>query len=198
MFFPEWLRIAIAPLLAAALAGGGAVVSPLEAKEKAPGSERARLTGRIFENDGVTPARGCVVRVHPLETGPVIVSSPTDDKGRFEVEGLAHGYVDLTVERDAAVFASSEIVSLPPKGKVEVDLTLTRLDERSAAWWATRAPLQLPGGQGQATGIAEVRPEIGGRDFWKSKKGIAILAAVGGAVLLAIVIGSRSSPSDRP
>ncbi len=157
-----------------------------------------RLAGRVFEGDGETPARGVVVRVHPLEAGPLRASSATDDKGRFEIEGLAHGYVDLTVERDGSVFAGSEIVSLPPKGKVTVDLTLTRLDERSAAWWATRGPLQLPGGRGEAAGLAEVRPEIGGRDFWKSKKGIAILAAVGGAALLAIAVGSRNSPSDRP
>lgn len=198
MFFPQRLRPALAALLAAVLAGGGAVVPAAEAKEKTPEPQGARLSGRVFESDGATPARGAVVRVHPLEASTVTASPPTDDKGRFEVEGLAHGYVDLTIEQDGAVFAGSEVVSLPPEGKVAVDLTLTRLDERSAAWWATRGPLQLPGGQGQAAGIAEVRPEVGGRDFWKSKKGIAILAAVGGAALLAIAVGSRNSPSDRP
>jgi hypothetical protein len=198
MFFPQRLRLALAALLAASLAGGGAVAPPAEAKGKAPEPEGARLTGRVFESDGATPAQGVVVRVHPLEAASVIASAPTDDKGRFEIEGLAHGYVDLTVERDGALFAGAEVVGLPPRGKVAVDLTLTRLDERSAAWWATRGPLQLPGGQGQAAGIAEVRPELGGRDFWKSKKGIAVLASVGGAALLAIAIGSRNSPSDRP
>jgi hypothetical protein len=190
--------MALAAVLSAALAAGGALVPVVEAGENRPEPDGARLSGRVLESDGTTPARGVVVRVHPLEAGAATASEPTDGKGRFEIEGLPHGYADLTIERDGAVFPGSEVVSLPPKGKVSVDLTLTRIDERSAAWWATRGPLQLPGGQGQAAGIAEVRPEIGGRDFWKSKKGIAILAAVGGAALLAIAVSARSSPSDRP
>ena len=203
MFFPIPLRSATSWLLVLAICSGSAGTFQTLAEETPPpppadppGS--GRISGKVYGAGKDDPVRGAVVRVHYLPDGREVAAEPSDGKGRFEIEGLDHGYLEITVERDGARFAGSDVIALPPKGSIAVDLTLTRLEERSASWWESRAPLQLPGGEGEAVGLAEVRPEVRGRDFWKSKKGIALIAAVGGAALLAIVAGSRNSPSSGP
>lgn len=204
---PAWLAWSLAAVLivgAATPPSRAQETEPAERAETASGAEnvvpesygQARLSGKVFESDGETPVAGSVVTVHYLSDGRGVDSSPTDRKGRFEFEDLEHGYVELTVERQGDRFAGGDFLSLPPMGRVAVDLFLTRLDERSASWWASRGPLQLPEGQGAAVGVAEVRPEVRGREFWKSKKGIAVITAVGGALLIAIAASSRNSPSD--
>lgn len=203
MFSPGRLPSATIWALALSLCAGPAGTSPVRAADDAPPAApaeppgEARISGRVYANGGDEPARGSVVRIRYLSDGREVAAAPADEKGRYEIEGLAHGYVEMTVERDGARFMGSDVIALPPKGRVAVDLTLTRLEERSASWWESRPPLELPGGGGEAVGLAEVRPELRGRDFWKSNKGIALLAAMGGAALLAIVASSRNSPSNR-
>lgn len=197
------IRSAVSSVLALSLCVGPAGASSLRADEtpaaaavEAPGE--AEVSGRVYDSGGDDPVPGAVVRIRYLSDGREVTAEPSDGKGRFRIEGLDHGYVEMIVERDGARFVGSDVTALPPKGRVAVDLYLTRLEERSASWWESRPPLQLPDGQGQAVGLAEVRPELRGRDFWKSKKGIAVLAAVGGAALLAIVASSRKTPTNTP
>ena len=41
-----------------------------------------------------------MVRIRYLSDGREVAAAPSDEKGRYEIEGLAHGYVEMTVERD--------------------------------------------------------------------------------------------------
>ena len=49
-----------------------------------------------------------------------------------------------------------------------------------------------PGSDQEPSGVAELRRKPKGREFWRSPKGVAIIAGIGGAGLLAIALGSES------
>lgn len=171
---------------------------PRETPPKGSGTslETARLSGKIFAADGKTPVEGAVVRLHFLDGDRVVESPGTDDDGEFEIEGLPHGYADLVVASGEDLFVGSRFVALPPSGKVRVRVSLARREDRSETWWAAKVPLELPRGGGSAAGIADLDTSLRGRDFWKSPAGIAVLAAAGGALLLAITIGGRDDDPD--
>lgn len=172
------------------------LAAPALALEHSPATsgstlDTARLAGKVFAADGETPVEGAVVRVHFLEGDRVVESPGTDGDGEFEIEGLPHGYADLVVASGGDLFVGSRFVVLPPSGKVRVRVSLARREDRSETWWAAKVPLELPRDGGSAAGIAELDTRLRGRDFWKSPAGIAVLAAAGGALLLAITIGGR-------
>lgn len=159
-----------------------------------------RILGKIFAVDGKTPVPGATVRAVPLQGEKAAASAPSDAKGQFELSGLAFGYFDLVVEAPGGTFIANQVVNVPPAGKLVVQFSLTPYDDKSPSWWAGREPRPLPGG-GTATGSAEMRQSPRGAEFWKSPKGIAVLAGIGGAVLLAIAVsggGGGSSNSVSP
>jgi len=165
---------------------------PSKASEKAEG---VRLEGRVFASDGKTPIQGAVVVALPLQDESEYASTPTDAKGSFELAGLPFGYVDLHVRSADGLFVGNQVINLPPASKVVVEFALTKYAERSPSWWADRG---VTGGEGAdaAIGVAEVRPSVRGREFWRSPKGVAILASVGGAAILAIAAGGGGSSTS--
>ena len=65
----------------------------------------------------------------------------------------------------------------------------------------TGFPVTVPGSELEPVGVAVVREKETGREFWRGPKGIAILAGLGGAALLALAAGggndeTTASPSD--
>lgn len=149
----------------------------------------AVLKGKVLGKDGKTPMEGVVVHAYHLETERNYVSGPTNSKGEYEITELPHGYVDLAVETPDGVFVGNQVVNLAPAGKAVVTFTLIGYEDRPRDWWADREPRGLPGLDKESTGVAELRQRAVGREFWKSPKGVALIAGAGGATLLAIASG---------
>jgi hypothetical protein len=79
-----------------------------------------------------------------------------------------------------------------------MDFNLTRFSDRPPDYWVSRAAATADAkADGGTVGLAESRATLAGKDFWKSPKGIAIIAGSAGVLLLAIAVSARKS-STRP
>ena len=189
--FRDRFRFATGLALLATLAILEAVPTAAFAKkdpaEAAPAG--AEIHGKVHRSDGKTDVSGAVVSAYVLETGQVIASQPTGANGEFDLVGLPFGYADLYVETSEGMFAGSQVVNLSPGGKLAVSLDLSVLADKPSAWWSGREPKELPGSGKKPVGVAEVHSRVRGKEFWKTPGGIATLAGIGGAVLLAIAAG---------
>jgi hypothetical protein len=177
----------------AALALGCAVllgVGPaLPARGQAPAlpsaaARSSRLVGTVRADDGKTGVPSAVVHAHHLASGMTFSSKPTNSKGAFEIGGLPFGYFDLAVETPDGLFLATPTISLAPAAKAPVVLTLRRYEDAELPAPAER--VGFPGLRGDATGTARTLPRKSAREFWRSRKGVIILAGVGAAVLLTI------------
>ena len=184
-------------LVATLFAGSLPVHAKKKQDEPAEAKTRTRIEGRVALADGKTAAPQATVKFIPLLPDMPSVTTVTDAKGRFVAEGVPVGYVDLVVESEGAAFVGTQVLNVAPMGKQELEVVIARRGERTASWWSGREIKPLPGG-GEADGVAEVNPKAGGKEFWVSPKGLAILGGIGAAVLLAIASGgdSTASPSQ--
>jgi hypothetical protein len=191
------------PLTAAFLVVLVALPSPAWAQDAAasttyPGAVTTgtgRIAGKVEASDRKTAIPGAVVRALHLESGQTFGSTPADSRGRFSLVDLPHGYYDLWIETSDGAFPSSEAVILPPAGKVSVDFFIEAYEDGRDAARAGGDRRLVPGTQQPGVGAAEVRERVGGRDFWKSPAGIAILGGGIAAVILALA-ASSSEPRD--
>ncbi len=184
-------RVLIGLLLATALPVGAAGEKGGTPEEPKP-PKGARIYGKVRAADGKTPVRGAVVHAYHLGGGGAFASAPTASNGSYEIGGLPFGHFDLVVETDEGAFVSSEVVSVPPAGKALVLLTVRRYEDQPEAWWKTHGRRPLPDGAGdEGAGIAGVIRKARGAEFWKTPKGIAIIAGSGTAVLLAVATSAR-------
>lgn len=187
----------VACLLVALLVAGSL---PIEARKKneeesaKPGSP-TRVQGRVLRADGKTAAAQATVKFVPLLPDSPTVTAVTGPKGWFVAEGVPVGYHDLVVESEGAAFVGNQVVNVSPTGKQELEIVVARRAERTESWWSGREIKPLPGG-GEADGIAELRPKVGGKEFWTSPKGLAVLGGIGAAVLLAIASGGGESSAS--
>lgn len=158
---------------------------------------RTRIHGRVVRADGKTAAAQATVKFVPLLPDTPTTAVVTNAKGWFVAEGVPVGYVDLVVESEGAAFVGTQVINVAPLAKQEVDIVIALRAERTASWWSGREIKPLPGG-GEADGIAELKPKVGGKEFWTSPKGLAILGGIGAVALLAIASGggSDASPSQ--
>jgi hypothetical protein len=180
--------------LATLLAVLSAAPSPLVGQEPpaAAAGVRGRISGKVVGKNG-TAVAGAVVRVAHLRTGTSVRSAPTDGKGAFAVDAIPYGYVDLVVETSDGTFLASQVVNVPPDGRLNVTLALTRNEDLPQGWWAGRQPRAVPGTDVPAVGVATVQER--GPGFLRSPKGIAILAGAGGLALLALAGGGGGGES---
>jgi hypothetical protein len=194
------LRIATTALLAVLWTAppGFLAQEPAPPAPAEPGSHaaaaRGRITGKVLAKDGKTPVAGAIVRAAHLRTGEAIASAPTDAKGEFVLDAIPYGYVDLAVETSEGGFIASQVLNVPPDGRLSVTLSLTRNEELPEGWWAGRQPRAVPGTETPAVGVAAVADR--GKGFLRSPKGIAILAGAGGLALLALSGGNDESPAS--
>ena len=188
----------IALMLAVTLVAGSIPVDARKKKEQEAESSTkgggSRIEGRVVRADGETAASQATVKFVPLLPETPTVTVVTNPKGWFAAEGVPVGYVDLVIEFEGAAFVGNQVLNVAPMGRQELQVVLARRGERTESWWSGREIKPLPGG-GQADGIAELRPKLGGKDFWKSPKGLAVLGGIGAAVLLAIASGGGSTAS---
>jgi len=174
-------RLAVAVLLT------GLLVAPAYGEEPTGGG-KSELSGTVVAPDGDQPVAGATVVLLELATGAVTRSTPTSAKGRFEIVGLGLGYYEISVETPDGVYVGSRIVDVAPSTKEKITVTLAPLDAAAAA----DATARLPAGAGSVGGEARVGERTTGRDFWKSPKGIAILAGGGTAILLWLATSGNS------
>jgi hypothetical protein len=192
---PSALLAFLAVLWTAAAAVAPAVAQEPEAAPPLAAPEaRGRLGGRVLGKDARTPVTGATVRAANLRTGTSVASAPTDAKGGFAIEGLPYGYVDLVVETAEGSYTASQVLNVPPDGRLQVTLALTRTEELPQGWWSGRAPRPAEGSAAPPIGVAVVQEE--GRGFFRSRKGIAVLAGAGAVALLALSGGGGESPAS--
>jgi len=184
------------PLAALAMAGLLAGVGPVRAQapaepEAAPPAGTSSISGRVLGADG--PVAGAVVHAYHLSTETSYDSAPTGGSGQFRIEDLPYGYFDVAVETPGGLYVADLVANVPPAGNTTLVMTLTPGDS------AVMAPRPFPGSAADPVGVAAVSEKATGREFWRGPKGIAILAGLGGAALLAIASGgSDDEPVASP
>ena len=160
---------------------GPVLVAAAEESAGAGAAGTARLLGDVTDPNG-KPAPGCTVLAYHLSSAQTFSSSPTDSGGHFELTGLPYGYFDVAVKSPDGLFVASEVVNVPPGGKVGVTMALVPGDAGSTE------PRAFAGLDERAVGVAEMGKKKTGGQFLKSPTGLAILGGVGGAALLALAL----------
>jgi len=188
MKFFKAVRFLTALSLGLCLALQPALLAQEPAQEPAP-TGNSSLLGKIESFDG-KPMPGVRVLAYHLSSEAVYRSELTGSKGDYEIEGLPFGYFDLAVETDAGLFVANQVVNVAPAGKTSVSMTLATSAQAAAGDPPARV---FPGASQEPSGVAAVSEKASGRDFWRSPKGVAIIAGGGALVLLAIAGGSSSS-----
>ncbi len=152
----------------------------------------ARLEGKIVGADGKTPVPGATLEIYHLSTEKRYSAEPTGAPGGFAIEGLPYGYYDLAVRTADGLFIVSQVINLAPAGKTGINLVLSPFAPGEGG--SARA---FPGTDTKPVGIARMGQRVAGADFWRSPKGVAIIAGGAGVALLALSSGSDdNSPSD--
>ncbi len=165
-------------------------------KKPAKPPKKCEIHGQVFAADGKTPVAAATVRYRGFEGKDTIDSKPSDSKGRFTIGGLDYGWGELAVETPQGTFVSDQAIELLPEGRAAVSFSLTRFEDKPADYWVARAASGAePGAGGGAVGLAEEKAVLAGKDFWKSPKGIAIIAGSAGILLLAVAASAKKSPS---
>ena len=149
----------------------------------------AKIKGKVLDAQGKQVAGARVLAYH-LSSERLFTSEPTNKSGEYLVEGLPYGYFDLAIETSEGLFVANRVVNLPPAGTAAVVFTVVPYEPTTAS----RAR-KHPASEQEPSGLAELRRKPKGREFWRSPKGVAIIAGIGGAALLGIAVGSESEPN---
>lgn len=151
-----------------------------------------RIEAKIqFRGKGVSP-EGIVLNAYHIDTKQLFRSEPAQQKGIAVIERIPYGYFDLAVEVGGELYVASEVVVVPPSGKVVITLILEPYEDDEAA-----PPREFQGNDSPVRGIARLSSKSVGKEFWRGPAGIAIITGISGAALLAIASGSES-PSISP
>lgn len=188
--------VLLAPFPTAALASDG---DGAEVDGGAHGG--AVLEGKVLRDATEKPVARAEVLAYHLESENLFRST-ADGSGKFRLKGLPHGYFDLAVRVDEEFFPVGEVVHLPPKSRRIAVLKIIERDERSEEFWNDRAPREYlgpdRGGDGAAAGVADLESRMTGREFWRTGKGVAIIASIGGAGLLALAVSDDEASAFDP
>jgi hypothetical protein len=143
----------------------------------------SRLAGKVLDSTGKKVGNARVLAYH-ISSERLFTSEPTRG-GEFRLSKLPYGYFDLAIETPDGLFVADRVVNLAPAGAAVVIFTIVAYqpaDEGSAR--------KHPGSALDPIGRARLRKKLKGREFWRSPTGVAILAGIGGAGLLALAVGS--------
>jgi len=192
------LLIRPAALLAVLLLALPAQLLPALAQDaKEPG--QGALRGKIFQDDGKTPAAGATVRAVHLDTNEIFEGAPTTADGKYEVKGLPYGYYNLIVETAEGSYLSNRILNVPPEKKVEASFMLTDSRPEEREWWEAEPSRRVPGMDGPPDGVARIIEKRDTGSFWKSGGGIAVMVGGGALIVGALVLtADDSSSSESP
>jgi len=149
------------------------------------------LEGRVLDSESGKGTPGAQVFAHHLDTGMVFSAPPTDERGRYRIEGLPIGWFDLYVETPDGLFVANQVVNMPPRGEVDISLALTKFEDKPPSWGVGRRR-DVPGVDTPSIGEARLDETARGKSFWKKPTGIALVAGGGALVILAIVASGDS------
>jgi len=164
-------------------------MSSVVAGEPKPAAPNSEICGKVLGTDG-RPAAGVEILAYHLATEEVFTTT-TDGKGRFTLADLPYGYFDLAVRSSDGLYVSDQVANVSPTGKNVIAFRLlpfyssTRADRRA-----------FPGADDPPVGLASVIDQrMVGDSFWRSAKGISIVAGSAAVILLVLAGGSGSTPS---
>jgi hypothetical protein len=80
--------------------------------------------GRVFDEDGLTPVTGVVVRLLDADTMSTFDSAPTDAEGRFSIDSAPAGRYSLQAKDRDRVFLASDDLRVEAGKNPPVSLTL--------------------------------------------------------------------------
>lgn len=166
---------------------------PVLAQEESGVTGNSRIVGKITAMDGKTRVSGATVVAYHLSTEAFFYSAVSTGKGEYQFSGLPAGYYDLAVRTPDGLYVGSTVINVAPTRKVIADFSLVAVDAGGSTVERT-----FPGGEGSATGSARVDRKLTKREFWRSPKGVAILASAGTAALLAIVTSDDTETTVSP
>ncbi len=148
-----------------------------------------RIEAKIqIRGEGGSP-EGTILNAYHIDTQQVFRSEPARNKGAVTIEGIPYGYFDLAVEMDGKLYVASQVVVVPPSGKVVISLVLEPYEEDGSS--AVRG---FQGSDSPVEGVARLSRKAVGKEFWRGPAGIAIITGISGAGLLAIASGSDPAP----
>jgi len=150
-----------------------------------------RIEGKVLDSASGKGTAGARVFAYHLDTGVVFSAPPTDERGRYRIEGLPIGWFDLYVETPDGLFAANQVVNMPPRGELDVSLALTKFEDRPSSWGVGRRR-DVPGVDTPPIGEARLDETARGKSFWRTPTGIALVVGGGALVILAIVASGNS------
>ena len=150
---------------------------------------RGMIEAKIqIRGQGGSP-EGTVLTAYHIDSKQVFRSEPAKQKGAVTITGIPYGYFDLAVELDGKLYVASQVVVVPPSGKVVVNLALEPYEEDR-----TGSIRSFQGSESPVEGVARLSRKAVGKEFWRGPAGIAIITGITGAGLLAIASGSDPAP----
>lgn len=151
-------------------------------------TDTSSLVAKIVGTDG-KPLEGVRLLAYHLSSERLYTSEPTKKNGECAMHDLPYGYHDLAVETPDGLYVSTQVVNIPPDSTAAVVLSLL------AGGGAESAPRSYPGSEIETVGMARLVEKLRGRAFWKSPRGIAVLAGSGGLLLLLLAGGGGGGDS---
>ena len=166
-----------------------APMAPVLADEPKPAVPNSEIRGKVLGTDGRPAAKAVILAFH-LATEEVFTVT-ADRKGEFTLSDLPYGYFDLAVRSADGLYVADQVANVSPTGK---NVIVFRLQAFSASTQAARR--NYPGADETPVGLARVTDQrMVGESFWRSAKGISIIAGSAALVLLTIAGGSESAAS---
>ena len=166
--------------------------TPAEEEAEAPTAPvvaGATLKGKLVSSDRKTPLPGA--KVHAVaKNGTVYSSEPADAKGHYRLAGVPPGGYRLALSTEDGVYMLESEVGISSANVYTVDL---------AAIPAEAARGTVPGLDLEARGFAAIlqgTAKGGAPSFWKSAKGITLLAVSAGA--LALILTQGDGDDEQP
>ena len=178
----DFLRLAFAWAILLSLVQQG----PLAQYTPTDTKGTSKITGKVLDAEG-KQVLGARMLAYHLSSEQLFTSEPTGKNGECLIEGLPYGYYDLAIETPDGLFVANRVINLAPAGTAAVMFTVVPYQPSTAP-----SARKHPGSDREPYGLAKLSRKPKGREFWRSPKGVAIIAGIGGAGLLAIAIGSDS------
>lgn len=155
-------------------------------------AQTSKISAKILAKSG-KPVPGARLLVYHISSARLFQSAPTRPDGECIVPALPYGYYDLAIEAPDGLYIADRVINVAPSGASDVVFTLAAFETGTAA-----LARKHPGSERDPVGVAAMQIRARGRDFWRSPKGVAIIAGVSGAALLAIASGAEAEDEATP
>ncbi len=168
------------------------LIGPAHAALSAPSAAAARISGRIFEPDLVTPAAELVVQAYPEGAKTPVAARQTDQRGRFNFESLPAGtYILFLFRSPDAPLAGARVEAAAGSHRI---VALALPDQPAEG--ATPAPATPP----PATPPAEKKKHHGLFQWMGTPVGATVTLVAAAAVLAVVAdeITSKENVTELP